>query len=157
MEEKKLITYEGLRDLEEELQDLKVNRRREIADKIKVAREQGDLSENAEYDAAKDEQRDIEARIYEIENILKIVEVVDEDEIDAKKVSIGSRVKIRDLETKEEMELTIVGPTESSSLEGRISNDSPIGAALMGRERNNKVTVQTPAGEITYKILSVKR
>ena len=157
MEEKKLITYEGLRDLEEELQDLKVNRRREIADKIKVAREQGDLSENAEYDAAKDEQRDIEARIDEIENILKSVEVVDEDDIDAKKVSIGSRVKIRDLETKEDMEITIVGPTESNSLEGRISNDSPIGAALMGKERNNKVTVITPGGEISYKILSVKR
>lgn len=157
MEEKKLITYEGLRDLEEELQDLKVNRRREIADKIKVAREQGDLSENAEYDAAKDEQRDIEARIDEIENILKSVEVVDEDDIDAKKVSIGSRVKIRDLETKEDMEITIVGPTESNSLEGRISNDSPIGAALMGKERNNKVTVMTPGGEISYKILSVKR
>lgn len=157
MEEKKLITYEGLRDLEEELQDLKVNRRREIAEKIKVAREQGDLSENAEYDAAKDEQRDIEARIDEIENILKTVEVVDEDVIDAKKVSIGSRVKIRDLETGEDMELTIVGPTESSSLDGRISNDSPIGAALMGKERNNKVTVVTPAGEFGYKILSVKR
>ncbi len=157
MEEKKLITYEGLRDLEEELQDLKVNRRREIADKIKVAREQGDLSENAEYDAAKDEQRDIEARIDEIENILKTVEVVDEDEIDAKKVSIGSRVKIRDLETKEDMELTIVGPTESNSLEGKISNDSPIGAALMGKERNNKVKVVTPGGEFEYKILSVKR
>ena len=157
MEEKKLITYEGLRVLEEELQDLKVNRRREIADKIKVAREQGDLSENAEYDAAKDEQRDIEARIDEIENILKSVEVVDEDDIDAKKVSIGSRVKIRDLETKEDMEITIVGPTESNSLEGRISNDSPIGAALMGKERNNKVTVMTPGGEISYKILSVKR
>ena len=157
MEEKKLITYEGLRVLEEELQDLKVNRRREIADKIKVAREQGDLSENAEYDAAKDEQRDIEARIDEIENILKSVEVVDEDDIDAKKVSIGSRVKIRDLETKEDMEITIVGPTESNSLEGRISNDSPIGAALMGKERNNKVTVMTPGGEISYKILYVKR
>ena len=157
MEEKKLITYEGLRDLEEELQDLKVNRRREIADKIKVAREQGDLSENAEYDAAKDEQRDIEARIEEIENILKSVEVVDEDDIDAKKVSIGSHVKIRDLETKEDMEITIVGPTEASSLEGRISNDSPIGAALMGKERNSKVTVETPGGEIVYKIISVKR
>jgi transcription elongation factor GreA len=157
MEEKKLITYEGLRALEEELQDLKVNRRREIADKIKVAREQGDLSENAEYDAAKDEQRDIEARIDEIEGILKTVEVVDEDEIDAAKVSIGSRVRIRDLEFGDEMELTIVGPTESSSLEGRISNDSPIGAALMGREHGEKVTVVTPAGEFAYEILSVER
>ena len=157
MEEKTLITYEGLRKLEDELHDLKVNRRREIADKIKAAREQGDLTENAEYDAAKDEQRDIEARIDEIETILKSVEVVDEDEIDAKVVSIGSRVKIRDVETGEDMEFVIVGPTEANSLEGKISNESPIGAALMGKERNNKFTVETPGGEVTYKVLSVKR
>ncbi len=157
MGEKKMITYEGLKALEEELQDLKVNRRREIADKIKVAREQGDLSENAEYDAAKDEQRDIEARIDEIENILKTVEVVDEDEIDAKVISIGSKVKIRDAETKEDLEFTIVGATEANSLEGRISNESPLGAALMGKERNNKVVVETPGGEVVYKVLSVRR
>ena len=157
MEEKTLITYEGLQALEEELQDLKVNRRREIADKIKVAREQGDLTENAEYDAAKDEQRDIEARIDEIETILKSVVVVDEDDVDAKIISIGSRVKIREIETGEDLELVLVGPTEANSLEGKISNESPIGAALMGKERNNKVTVSTPAGETMYKILSVKR
>ncbi len=157
MEEKTMISYEGLRELEEELQDRKVNRRREIADAIKVAREQGDLSENAEYDAAKDEQRDNEARIEEIENILKNVEVIDESDIDAKRVSIGSKVKIRDVEFNEDMEFVIVGPTEANSLEGKISNDSPLGAALMGKERNNKVTVMTPGGEVVYKILSVKR
>ena len=157
MEEKTMISYEGLRELEEELQDRKVNRRREIADAIKVAREMGDLSENAEYDAAKDEQRDNEARIEEIENILKTVEVIDETDVDAKKVSIGSLVKIRDVEYNEDMEFTIVGPTEANSLEGKIANDSPLGAALMGKERNNKVTVETPGGEVVYKILSVKR
>ena len=157
MEEKKMISYEGLRELEEELQDRKVNRRREIADAIKVAREQGDLSENAEYDAAKDEQRDNEARIEEIENILKSVEVVDETDIDTKKVSIGSLVKIRDVEFNEDMEFLIVGPTEANSLENKIANDSPLGAALMGKERNNKITVTTPGGEVVYKILSVKR
>ena len=157
MEEKTMISYEGLRELEEELQDRKVNRRREIADAIKVAREQGDLSENAEYDAAKDEQRDNEARIEEIENILKSVEVVDETDVDTKKVGIGSLVKIRDLEFNEDMEFVIVGPTEANSLENKISNDSPLGAALMGKERNNKITVTTPGGEVTYKILSVKR
>ena len=152
-----MITYEGLRALEEELQDLKVNRRREIADKIKVAREQGDLTENAEYDAAKDEQRDIEARIDEIENILKSVEVVDEDDVDAKVVSIGSRVKIRDVESGEDLEFVVVGPTEANSLDGKISNESPLGMALMGKERNNKITVITPGGEMMYKVLSVKR
>ena len=157
MEEKTMISYEGLRELEDELQDRKVNRRREIADAIKVAREMGDLSENAEYDAAKDEQRDNEARIEEIENILKTVEVIDEADVDAKKVSIGSLVKIRDVEYNEDMEFTIVGPTEANSLEGKIANDSPLGAALMGKERNNKITVETPGGEVVYKILSVKR
>ena len=157
MEKKNLMTYEGLKKLENELEELRTVRRKEVSQKIKEAREQGDLSENAEYDAAKDEQRDIEARIDEIEGILKTVEVVDEDEIDAAKVSIGSRVRIRDLEFGDEMELTIVGPTESSSLEGRISNDSPIGAALRGREHGEKVTVVTPAGEFAYEILSVER
>ncbi|MCF0146062.1 MAG: transcription elongation factor GreA [Eubacterium sp.] len=157
MEEKTMISYEGLRELEDELHDRKVNRRREIADAIKVAREQGDLSENAEYDAAKDEQRDNEARIEEIENILKSVEVLDETDIDEKKITIGSKVKIRDLEYKEDMEITIVGPTEANSLEGKISNDSPLGSALMGMERNKKVVVQTPGGPVEYKILSVTR
>ena len=110
MEEKKnLLTYAGLKALEDELHDLKVNRRKEVAGKIKEAREQGDLSENAEYDAAKDEQRDIEARIEEIEKILKNAEVVVEDEVDLDKISVGCSVKIYDEEYEEEMEYKIVG------------------------------------------------
>ena len=120
MEEKKnLLTYAGLKALEDELHDLKVNRRKEVAGKIKEAREQGDLSENAEYDAAKDEQRDIEARIEEIEKILKNAEVVVEDEVDLDKISVGCSVKIYDEEYEEEMEYKIVGSSEANSLKGR--------------------------------------
>ena len=124
MEEKKnLLTYAGLKALEDELHDLKVNRRKEVAGKIKEAREQGDLSENAEYDAAKDEQRDIEARIEEIEKILKNAEVVVEDEVDLDKISVGCSVKIYDEEYEEEMEYKIVGSSEANSLKGKISNE----------------------------------
>ena len=128
MEEKKnLLTYAGLKKLEEELHDLKVVKRKEVAEKIKEAREQGDLSENAEYDAAKDEQRDIEARIEEIEKILKNAEVVVEDEVDLDKISVGCKVKVHDFEFEEDIELKIVGSTEANSLEGKISNESPVG------------------------------
>ena len=128
MEEKKnLLTYAGLKKLEDELHDLKVVKRKEVAGKIKEAREQGDLSENAEYDAAKDEQRDIEARIEEIEKILKNAEVVVEDEVDLDKINVGCKVKVHDYEFDEDMELKIVGSTEANSLEGKISNESPVG------------------------------
>ena len=143
MEEKKnLLTYAGLKALEDELHDLKVNRRKEVAGKIKEAREQGDLSENAEYDAAKDEQRDIEARIEEIEKILKNAEVVVEDEVDLDKISVGCSVKIYD---------------EANSLKGKISNESPVGHALLGHKVGDEVTVETQAGEIHYKVLSIHR
>ena len=123
---KNLLTYAGLRKLEDELHDLKVVKRKEVAGKIKEAREQGDLSENAEYDAAKDEQRDIEARIEEIEKILKNAEVVVEDEVDLDRISVGCKVKVHDYEFEEDMELKIVGSTEANSLEGKISNESPV-------------------------------
>lgn len=113
---KKILTYEGLKALEDELHDLKVNRRREVAQKIKEAREQGDLSENAEYDAAKEEQRDIELRIEEIDKILKNAEVVDDDDVDASVINVGCTVKIKDMEFEEEMEYKIVGSTEANSL-----------------------------------------
>lgn len=158
MEEKKnFLTYEGLKNLEEELQDLKVVKRKEVAQKIKEAREQGDLSENAEYDAAKDEQRDIEARIEEIEKILKNAEVVVEDDIDLDKISIGCVVKVHDLEFDEEIEFKIVGSTESNSLQGKISNESPVGRALIGQKEGDVVTVTTPAGEAQYKVLGIER
>nr|WP_330413453.1 transcription elongation factor GreA [Coprococcus sp. AF21-14LB] len=120
MEEKKtLLTYTGLKKLEDELENLKVVKRKEVAGKIKEAREQGDLSENAEYDAAKDEQRDIEARIEELEKILKNAEVVVEDEVDLEKINIGCTVHVYDCEFEEELEFKIVGSTEANSFRER--------------------------------------
>ena len=158
MEAKKnILTYEGLKKYEEELQELRVVRRREVAQKIKEAREQGDLSENAEYDAAKDEQRDIEARIEELEKILKNVEVVDEDEVDLDKINIGCKVKILDLEYNDELEYKIVGSTEANSLKGKISNESPVGKALIGAKVGDVITVETPAGTFQYKVLEIQK
>ena len=158
MEEKKnLLTYAGLKKLEEELHDLKVVKRKEVAEKIKEAREQGDLSENAEYDAAKDEQRDIEARIEEIEKILKNAEVVVEDEVDLDKISVGCKVKVHDFEFEEDIELKIVGSTEANSLEGKISNESPVGKALIGAHTVDVVEVEMPAGIMKYKVLEIQR
>ena len=158
MEEKKnLLTYAGLKKLEDELHDLKVVKRKEVAEKIKEAREQGDLSENAEYDAAKDEQRDIEARIEEIEKILKNAEVVVEDEVDLDKISVGCQVKILDCEYDEELEYKIVGSTEANSLKGKISNESPVGKALLGAKVGDTVDVETQAGVLQYKVLEIQR
>lgn len=158
-EKKNIMTYEGLKALEDELQDLKVNKRKEVAIKIKEAREQGDLSENAEYDAAKDEQRDIELRIEEIDKILKNAEVVgDDDDADDSKINIGYTVKLNDIEFDEEMEYKIVGSTEADVLSGKISNESPVGAALIGKKTGEIVEIETPSGEVVkYKILDIKR
>ena len=158
MEAKKnLLTYAGLQKLEDELHDLKVNRRKEVAGKIKEAREQGDLSENAEYDAAKDEQRDIETRIEEIEKILKNAEVVVEDEVDVNKINVGCIVKVYDVDFDEEMEFKLVGSTEANSLENKISNESPVGHALIGKRVGDVVDVETQSGVIQYKVLDIKR
>ena len=158
MEEKKnLLTYAGLKKLEEELHDLKVVKRKEVAGKIKEAREQGDLSENAEYDAAKDEQRDIEARIEEIEKILKNAEVVVEDEVDLDKISVGCKVKVHDFEFEEDMEPKLVGSSEANSLQGKISNESPVGKALIGKKTGDEISVETQAGEMKYQILGIQR
>ncbi len=154
---KNIMTFAGLKALEDELFDLKVNRRNEVAQKIKEAREQGDLSENAEYDAAKDEQRDIEARIEELEKLLKNVEVIDEDEVELDKISVGCKVRLYDAEFNEEVEYSIVGSTEADSLNGKISNESPVGAALMGRKIGETVEVETQAGVCLYKILEIQR
>ena len=156
MEEKKnILTREGLKRYEDELHELKVVRRKEVAQKIKEAREQGDLSENAEYDAAKDEQRDIEARIEELEKILKNVEVVDEEDVTADHIMIGSKVKIYDVEFDEELSYKIVGSTEANSIKGKISNESPVGRALMGAVVGDTVTVHTPAGESVFRVLEI--
>ena len=153
---KNIMTFAGLRALEDELFDLKVYKRKEVAQKIKEAREQGDLSENAEYDAAKDEQRDIEARIEELEKLLKNVEVVGQDEVDADTVGIGSRVKLY-VEMDEEVEYTIVGSTEADALNGKISNESPVGAALIGSKVGETIVVETISGDLEFKILEIAR
>ena len=157
MEKKNLMTYAGLKKLEDELHDLKVVRRKEVAEKIKEAREQGDLSENAEYDAAKDEQRDIEARIEVLEAILKNAEVVVEDEADTERINLGCKVLVYDEEFDEEVEFKIVGSTEANSLQGKISNESPLGKALIGAKVGDMVSVEAPAGMMEYKVLKIER
>ena len=157
MEKKNLMTYAGLKKLEDELHELKVVRRKEVAEKIKEAREQGDLSENAEYDAAKDEQRDIEARIEELEAILKNAEVVVEDEADTEKINVGCKVLVYDEEFEEEVEFKIVGSTEANSLQGKISNESPVGKALIGAKMGDIVNVEMPSGVMQYKVLDIQR
>ena len=154
-EKKNLLTRAGLNKLENELHNLKVNKRQEIAEKIKEAREQGDLSENAEYDAAKDEQREIEERIVAIESLLKNAEVVDDAEEGT--INIGCKVKLFDKEFDEEVEYMIVGSTEANSLQGKISNESPVGMALLHHRVGDEVTVETQAGVLEYKVLSVER
>ena len=154
-DKKHILTYAGLKKYEDELQDLKVNRRREIAQKIKEAREQGDLSENAEYDAAK--QRDIELRIEELEKLLKNAEVVVEDEVNLDKINVGCIVKVYDVDFDEEMEFKLVGSTEANSLENKISNESPVGHALIGKRVGDVVDVETQSGIIQYKVLDIKR
>ena len=154
---KNLLTYEGLKELEQELETSKLVKRKEVASKIKEAREQGDLSENAEYDAAKDEQREIETRIEEIEQILKNVEVVVEEEVDFDKINVGCHVKVFDVASDAEVGFKIVGSTEANSLNGKISNESPVGRALLGKKVGELVTVETQAGIIQYKVLDIGR
>ena len=154
---KRLLTFAGLKAIEDELENLKVVKRKEVAGKIKEAREQGDLSENAEYDAAKDEQRDIEARIDEIEKILKNAEVVVEEEVDLDKINIGCKVRILDVEENEELVYKMVGSTEANSLKGKISNESPVGKALIGAKKGDTVEVETQVGILKYKILEIER
>ena len=155
-EKKHILTTSGAKKMEEELQNLKVVRRAEIADKIKEARAQGDLSENAEYDAAKEEQGEIEARIEELEQILKNAEVIEESD-DMSHVFIGAVVKVLDVEFDEELTYTIVGSNEANSLKNLISNDSPMGVALIGAKVGDVVSVNAPAGVFEYKILSIEK
>ena len=154
-DKKTVLTYDGLRKLEDELQELKVVRRKDVASKIKEARKQGDLSENAEYDAAKEEQAEIEARIALVEKMLRNAEVIDEEDLDQDSISIGSKVKVLDVEYDEEMEYFIVGSTESDPANGRISFESPLGAALIGRKNGEVVLVDAPKGQFKYKVLEI--
>lgn len=157
MGSKHILTYTGLKELEEELQDLKVVKRKEIAEKIKEARAQGDLSENAEYDAAKDEQSDIEKRIEEIEKILKNAEVIDEDSVDLNKINVGCTVKLLDQDFDEEVVYRIVGSTEADILKGKISNECPLGIQLIGKSVGDIVEVEGLDETATYKILEISR
>ena len=158
MEAKKnILTKEGLAKYEDELHELKTVKLKEVAEKLKEARAQGDLSENAEYDAAKDEQRDIAARIEVIEKILKNAEVIDDSDVDINKISIGCTVKLKDLEFDEEIEYKIVGSSEANSLKGKISNESPVGKALIGAKKGQTVSVETQAGVFKYKVLGIQR
>ncbi len=154
-DKKNILTYEGLKQLEDEIQDLKLVRRKEVAQKIKEAREQGDLSENAEYDAAKDEQREIEARIEEIDKILKNAEVIVEEDVDVNAISVGCSVTLKDVEYDETLQYKIVGSMEANSLKGKISNESPVGKALLGAKVGEVVKLETQAGVVQYEVLEI--
>ena len=153
---KVLLTYEGIKTLEEELQNLKTVRRNDVAEKLKEARAQGDLSENAEYDAAKEEQAEIEVRIVELETMLKNAIVIENEE-KVEVVKPGYRVKLYDYTFEEEIEYLIVGSTEADPVNGKISNESPVGAALLGKKKNDMVEVKTPGGIAKYKVLSITK
>ena len=156
-EEKKIIlTNDGLKKLEEELENLKVVRRKEVAAKIKEARMQGDLSENAEYDAAKEEQAEIETRITQIEKMLRNAEVIDEDELNTGKVNLGNTVVLWDNEFEEEITYTLVGPAEADPMQGKLSNESPLGMAMLGHSVGDIIENQAPDVVIEFKILDIK-
>ena len=158
MEEKEVImTQEGLDKLEKELEKLKTETRAEIAERIKVALGFGDLSENSEYDEAKNAQAENEDKIVELEKKLRLAKIIDESEIDTKTVQVGNTVKVFDEEFDEEVEYTIVGSTEVDLAQNKISNESPLGAALLGKKKNAVVEVQIPDGIARYKILSIKK
>ena len=158
MEEKEvLLTQEGYDNLEKELEYLKTEKRSEISERIKVALGFGDLSENSEYDEAKNAQASNEIKIAELENKLRYAKIIDESEIDTKTVQVGNKVKVLDMEFDEEVEYTIVGSTEVDLSQNRISNESPIGAALLGAKKNQVVEAQTPGGVVKFKILEIKK
>ncbi len=151
-----MMTYEGLKKLEEELEYLKTEKRKEISERIKVALGYGDLSENSEYDEAKTEQAQVEMKIVELENTLRNAKVIDEEEVDNKVVQVGNRVKVHDLEFDEDVEYTIVGPTEVDLSQGKISNESPIGKALLGKKKNEIAEAMLDNGEsLKFKVLKI--
>ena len=152
-----LLTYEGLKKLEEELELLKGDKRKEIAERIKTALAFGDISENSEYDEAKNEQAQNETRIVQLEAMLKHAIVIDEDEVDIKFVSLGAHVKIRELKSKDEYDYHIVGSAEADPISYRISNESPVGSALLGHKVGETIDVEVPGGKIKYKIIDIHK
>ena len=157
MSKEVLLTQEGYENLEEELDYLKNVKRREVAKRIKTARDFGDISENSEYDDAKNEQAFIEGRIKEIENMLQNARIINEDEVSDETVNVGTTVKLRDNETEDEFSYTIVGAAEANPLKGKISNESPIGKAILGHQVGDKVEVETPSGRLSYEILLIQK
>lgn len=154
---KYVMTYEGVKKLEEELEFLKTVKRKEITQKIKVALSFGDLSENSEYDEAKNEQAFVEGRIIQLENMLKNATIVDENEMPADTVNVGSIVKVKDFQFNDEEEFWIVGSAEADPIENKISNESPVGKALIGKKAGEEVEVVVPDGISKYEIISVRR
>ena len=157
MAKKVLLTSEGLQKLQDELDNLKNVRRKENTEALKVAKSFGDLSENSEYDEAKNEQAEIEARIAEIENMLKNVEIIDEDGIGTDVVSAGTKVNVKDLDDGEVAEYLIVGSTEADPMKGKISDESPLGSALLGHKAGDVVVVEAPMGKIEYEVISISK
>ena len=157
MNKETILTEKGLQELEKELEYLKTEGRKDIAEKIKVALSFGDLSENSEYDEAKSEQGKLEARIVELEHMLKNVKIIDEDNINTDKVFVGSKVTIKDLETKEKLTYQIVGFAQADPDNGRISDESPVGKALLGKKTGETVHVEVPVGVLSYKIMSISK
>jgi len=155
-EKKTVLTFAGLKKYEDELQELKLVKRKEVAEKIKEARGQGDLSENAEYDLAKEEQAEIAARIFALEKMLRNAEVVYEEDLDKNAINVGSTVVVLDVDLKLEMKLAIVGSAETDPVNGKISNESPLGMALIGRSAGDTIEVATPDGIIGYDIVSIE-
>ncbi len=151
------LTLEGLKKIENELEQLKTVTRHEVAERIKTALGHGDISENAEYDEAKNEQAKLEERILKLEETLRNAKIIDEDEITTDKVSVGSRVLVKDMEYDEDMEYTIVGSAEADPFNGKISNESPVGETLLGHKKGDIVDVQVPDGVIQYKILNIEK
>lgn len=151
-----LLTPDGLKRLEEELENLKSVKRREVAERIKIAIGYGDISENSEYEDAKNEQAFIEGRIITLEKMLRNARIINNDEIDLDTVSIGSTVVVEDLEFGDEVEYTIVGTAESDPLKNKISNESPVGRTIIGKKKGDIVEVNVPAGIIQYKIVDIK-
>lgn len=152
-----VLTYEGLKKLEEELEFLRGSKRKEVAERIKQALSFGDISENSEYDEAKNEQAQVEGRIIQLELMLKNAKLIDEDEVKTDVVSLGSKVKLFDMEFDEEILYHIVGSTEANPMKSKISNESPVGAALIGHKKNDVIEVMVPDGTIKFKILDISK
>ncbi|MBS4537556.1 transcription elongation factor GreA [Clostridium sp. D2Q-11] len=152
-----VLTVEGLKKIESELEQLKTVRRKEVAERIKTAIAFGDISENSEYDEAKNEQAQVEERIFKLENMVRNARVIDDEDISIESVGVGSKVKVLDLEYDEEVVYSIVGSAEADPYEGKISNESPVGDALLGKKVDDMVEVQVPDGVIKYKVLEISR